>query len=93
MGYSHDVCHGIPYQTREGQIKKRFTKIGAAFTNDQGQISVKLEYFPPPDAKGEIWLSLFVPKPRDGAPQQRQEQQNQEQQDHTPPADTDQIPF
>lgn len=58
--YSHDVLHGVKYQSSEGQEKTRWTKCGAAFTSDKGNISIKLEYLP--SGPGPVWLSLFEPK-------------------------------
>ncbi len=55
-----------------GQTKKNWTKIGAAFQDDRGQISIKLTLAPPlkPGNDGYpcAWLSVFAPKPRDKAP-------------------------
>lgn len=60
--FTHDVCHGVEYQASDGTTKKRYTKIGAAFTSDQGKISIKLEYVPV--ASGPVWLSLMEPRPK-----------------------------
>lgn len=78
-----DVCTGRKYQDNQGQEKTKYTKIGAWFENDQGQLSVKLDALPMPDEKGECWLKLFVPQPQDGQqapPQQQPPQQQRAQQ-------------
>jgi hypothetical protein len=83
MAYMGDVCTGRKYQDNQGQEKTKYTKIGAWFENDQGQLSVKLDALPMPDEKGECWLKLFVPQPQDGQqapPQQQRAQQPQQQQ-------------
>ena len=83
MAYMGDVCTGRKYQDNQGQEKTKYTKIGAWFENDQGQLSVKLDALPMPDEKGECWLKLFVPQPQDGqqaTPQQQQPQQQRAQQ-------------
>lgn len=77
-----DVCTGRKYQDNQGQEKTKYTKIGAWFENDQGQLSVKLDALPMPDEKGECWLKLFVPQPQDG--QQAPPQQQQPQQQRAP---------
>lgn len=83
MAYMGDVCTGRKYQDNQGQEKTKYTKIGAWFENDQGQLSVKLDALPMPDEKGECWLKLFVPQPQDGQqapPQQQPPQQQRAQQ-------------
>ena len=69
MAYMGDVCTGRKYQDNQGQEKTNYTKIGAWFENDQGQLSVRLDALPMPDEKGECWLKLFVPQPQDGQQQ------------------------
>ena len=68
----HDVVATIGESTdREGNTKKRFQKCGAAFTNDEGQISIKLDAVPiTPDWSG--WLSLYPKKEYDNQPRQPQ---------------------
>jgi hypothetical protein len=49
--------------------KTRYTKIGAAFPAKQGDgINIVLDALPMPNAEGQAWISLFVPKPREDAP-------------------------
>ena len=46
--------------------KTRYTKIGAAFPAKQGEgFNIVLDALPMPNAEGQAWISLFVPKPRD----------------------------
>ena len=68
----HDVVATIgEYTDREGNTKKRYQKCGAAFTNDEGQISIKLDAVPcSPDWSG--WLSLYEKKEYDQPRQQQQ---------------------
>jgi hypothetical protein len=65
--------------------KTRYTKIGAAFPAKQGEgINIVLDALPMPNAEGQAWISLFVPKSKDGqeaAPQSaapRTEEMNDE---------------
>jgi hypothetical protein len=50
--------------------KTRYTKIGAAFPARDGRdgFSIVLDALPMPNAEGQAWISLFVPKERDDAP-------------------------
>lgn len=51
------------YTDRSGATKKRYLNVGAAFSNDQGQLSIKLECVPVgPNWSG--WLSLYEPRDR-----------------------------
>ena len=50
-----------------GQEKKRWTNVGIAFEGDDGKISgIKLNALPLQNENGEVWLSLFEQKPREG---------------------------
>jgi hypothetical protein len=52
--------------------KTRYTKVGVMFPSKQGEgFSIKLEALPLPNAEGEVWISAFVPRDRDEAPQQQ----------------------
>jgi hypothetical protein len=54
----------ISRKDREG--KTRYTKIGAAFPSKQGQgFNIVLDALPMPNAEGQAWISLFVPKAKD----------------------------
>lgn len=50
--------------------KTRYTKIGAAFPakGDRGGFNIVLDALPMPNAEGQAWISLYVPKERDEAP-------------------------
>jgi hypothetical protein len=57
---------------REG--KTRYTKIGTMFPAREGEgFSLKLDALPLPNDKGEVWVSAFVPRPREDAPQPREQ--------------------
>lgn len=48
--------------------KSRYTKIGAAFPSKQGDgFNIVLDALPMPNAEGQAWISLYVPKPREDA--------------------------
>ncbi len=47
--------------------KTRWTKIGSMFPSKEGDgFNIVLDALPMPNAEGQAWISLFVPKPRDG---------------------------
>ena len=50
--------------------KTRYTKIGAAFPAKDGKdgFNIVLDALPMPNAEGQAWISLYVPKPKDSAP-------------------------
>jgi hypothetical protein len=73
--------------------KTRYTKIGAAFPakGDRGGFNIVLDALPMPNAEGQAWISLFVPKEKDDAPARTAPQR---QQFSAPGADmNDDIPF
>lgn len=64
--YTHDVVATTgEYTDRQtGAIKKQYTNVGKAFTDDQGRISLKLTTIPVgPEWSG--WLSLYPAKDRE----------------------------
>ncbi len=65
---THDVVATIgTYKDATGAEKKRYINVGSAFTSEDGNLSIKLDAVPvSPEWSG--WLSLYVPKERDGAP-------------------------
>jgi hypothetical protein len=70
---THDVVATVGEYESQGQKKKRYANVGSAFTNDEGQISIKLDTVPvSPDWSG--WLSLYVPKEKDGGQTQQRQQ-------------------
>ena len=56
----------ISRKDRDGKV--RYTKIGAAFPAKEGKegFNIVLDALPMPNADGQAWISLYVPKPRDG---------------------------
>jgi hypothetical protein len=72
MTQRYDLCTGR--KDRDG--KTHWTKIGVMFPSQQGDgFSIKLEAYPLPNDKGEVWVSAFVPKDRDDrGPPPRQSQ-------------------
>ena len=66
MKKTHDIVATVgKYTNREGEEKKRYVKIGAAFGDDEGRLSLKIDAFPcSPEWSG--WLSLY-PVEREGA--------------------------
>ena len=90
--YTHDIVATIgTYNDREGNEKKRYHKCGAAFTNDEGQISIKIDAMPvSPDWTG--WLSLYEKKEYDNQASSRPEPARQ-QPVAAASADADEIPF
>ena len=52
--------------------KTRYTKIGAAFPAKNGDgFNIVLDALPMPNAEGQAWISLFVPKPKEDHGQQQ----------------------
>ncbi len=55
-------------QPREGKEGKTYWhKLGVKFVFDDGKESIKLDSLPLPNEKGEVWMNLFEPRPRDDA--------------------------
>lgn len=75
--YTHDLVATVgEFTNRSGETKKKYQKCGAAFTGDDGRISLKLDAVPcSPDWSG--WLSLY-PKKEYDAPQAQQQRPAQE---------------
>lgn len=59
---THDIVATLgEYTAADGTKKKRYHTCGKAFTNDQGQVSLKLDALPcSPEWSG--WLSLYPVK-------------------------------
>lgn len=55
-----DVCFGVKYTDGSGQEKTRWTKVGKAFYNDRGGISIKFDALPAGMWDG--WVQLFDEK-------------------------------
>ena len=55
-------------QPRAGKDGKTYWhKLGVKFVYDDGKESIKLDSLPLPNEKGEVWMNLFEPRPRDDA--------------------------
>lgn len=55
---THDVVATVGTYKKDGQTKKRYLTVGAAFTDERGQISIKLDAVPvSPEWSG--FLSLY----------------------------------
>lgn len=85
---THDVVATVgEYTDQHGEKKKRYFNVGKAFTNDEGNISIKLDGVPvSPEWSG--WLSLFPVKERDqdqrSAPPRQQQRPPARQQQRPP---------
>ena len=48
------------YTNQNGEVKKRYTKVGSMFISEDGSsYSIKLDVLPIPNKDGEIWLSCW----------------------------------
>lgn len=52
------------YTDSQGQTKKRFSKLGSAFIDDKGQVSIKLDSMPC-GGTWDGWISLKEPYDQD----------------------------
>lgn len=57
----------ISRKDKDGKV--RYTRIGAAFPAKDGKdgFNIVLDALPMPNAEGQAWISLFVPKQKEGA--------------------------
>jgi len=70
MNYTHDLVATIgSYTTKSGEEKKRYTKCGAVFTDDDGRLSIKMDSVPV-SSEWSGWFSMYPKKEYDDAPQQ-----------------------
>lgn len=55
----------ISRKDKDGKV--RYTKIGSAFPAKDGKdgFNIVLDALPMPNADGQAWISLYVPKPKD----------------------------
>lgn len=62
MTTRYDACTG----RKDKSGKTYWTKIGAAFPAKDGKegFNIVLDALPMPNAEGQAWISLFVPKPK-----------------------------
>lgn len=81
------------YTDREGNTKKRYQKCGVAFTNDEGQTSIKLDAIPvTPEWNG--WISLFEKQEYNNTPRPSSEPaRRQPATASASSSDQDDIPF
>jgi len=63
------------YKDRNGEEKTKWHQMGVCFENDKGQLSIKIDSIP---VGFDGWVSLFEPKPKEGAVQTRSLQQLEE---------------
>lgn len=58
----------ISRKDKDGKV--RYTKIGAAFPAKDGKdgFNIVLDAMPMPNAEGQAWISLYVPKAKEDAP-------------------------
>lgn len=53
-------------QPKEGKDGKTYWhKVGVKFVYDDGKESIKLDSLPLPNEKGEVWMNVFEPRPKD----------------------------
>ena len=100
MTFHKEVKVSTGTYQKNGEEKKRYTKIGAMFVSDDGNsYSIKLDVLPIPNKDGEIWLSCWDKWEDKGSEQQSTQQAPQQQapaqyQQQAPnPQNDAQIPF
>lgn len=77
MSNRYDLCTGR--KDRDG--KSHWTRIGVMFPAREGDgFAIKLEALPIPNDKGEVWISAFLPKEKEGQTQ-RQSRQREDDSD------------
>ena len=54
-----------PRKNKDGETY--WFKLGVKFLWDDGKESIKLDALPLPNEKGEVWMNVFEPRPRDDA--------------------------
>ena len=61
MKRTHDITVTTgSYTDRDGKEKKRYTKIGSIFTNEQGQLKIKIDNaHPPMDGGWNGWANAY----------------------------------
>jgi hypothetical protein len=91
-----DAIMARKYQDRDGNEKSQFTRIGTAFSMQNGGYSIVLDAMPAPEAAQnggmQYRILLMAPKPREDAPRDQGSYA-----DKRPPSrrddDEDSIPF
>lgn len=65
MSTRYDLCSG----KTNADGKTFWTKIGTMFPAREGDgFSIRLDSYPLPNEKGEVWIKAFVPRPREDQP-------------------------
>jgi len=54
-----DLVQAKKYFDKEGMEKTQWIKVGKMFTKMGVPSSVKLDCYPIPDEKGEVWVKIF----------------------------------
>lgn len=80
------------YTDGQGQEKKRYVIVGAAFTREDGSMAIKLETVPV-GTGWNGWLNLYLPKPKDGDTQQLPPPASQTGGNDNPEPFNDPLPF
>ena len=55
-----DVCAFVKGATADD--KNRYPKIGTAFKDERGQISLKIDCFPIPSSRWDGWVNILPPR-------------------------------
>ena len=85
-----DVVISTGTYVKDGEEKKRWLKIGAAFQGDDGGIAIKLEALPISKGDGVCWIKIF--KKDDQPRQQAQTTQQAPAPQQQPPPTTQPAP-
>ena len=106
MNKTHNITAVLgEYKNDQGEIKKRYAKIGALFSRDDGSLAIKMDTVPVGD-EWNGWLNLYPddykkeaaqpsPQPQQGYQPSPQSQppQPQAQQSYQAANQNDDIPF
>jgi hypothetical protein len=95
---THDLAVGREYQTKSGETKKEWVNIGSRIEWDDGGATLMLKRhinlagFP---GEGDVRVSMFEPRPKDGQQQAPQQARNYSQPQASAPSSDfdDSIPF
>ena len=81
-------------QPKEGKDGKTYWhKVGVKFLWDDGRESIKLDSLPLPNEKGEVWMNLFEPRPKDDTATGTCDKPEDTANDTDPEDKPDEIPF
>ena len=81
-------------QPRAGKEGKTYWhKVGVKFVWDDGRESIKLDSLPLPNEKGEVWMNLFEPRPKDDTATGTWDKPEDTANDTDPEDKPDEIPF